>query len=85
MDTLALVWHYSWQMLCGTVFFVLVALLAVGLHYFVTLLEYWGLPWYITKPIFTIELLLFVGDLCVFIFYIIIENSKMIQEIQESR
>jgi hypothetical protein len=84
MDTLGLVWHYFWQMLCGTVFFIMVALLAVGLHFFVTVLEGWELPWDIVIPVRTVEITLFFADLVVFLFFILIEAAKMIQEIRES-
>ena len=82
MDTLVLVWHYFWQMLCGTVFFIGVALLAVALHFFVAILEDWKLPWYIVAPILVVEIVLFLADLVVFIYYIVVEASKMIEEIR---
>jgi hypothetical protein len=72
-------------MACGTLFFVMVALLAVGLDFFVTVFESWERPWYIVIPVRVMEIALYVTDLVLFSYFIIIEMVKMFNEIKESR
>ena len=85
MDPLRLVWHYLWQMVCGSAYFAGVALLAFVLHFFVSFLEAWDLPWFMIAPIQIVEIVLLYADLGLFVFFIIIEAHKMAQEIWKAR
>ena len=72
-------------MACGTVFFVGVAGLAVGLSIFVDRLEEWHQPPFIIAVFRAIEILMLLGDSVLFIFYLVVEFHKMFVELRETR
>lgn len=82
MEPFAFIWRFVLHMLVGTAYFAALALVAVGLHYFVALLEMLSLPTLMIWVCILFEYVLFGVDGLLFVIFVTVESIRLSRQLR---